>query len=71
MHYIAFSHPRQPLIDALGDQYQSVPVLILGDESTVLNVGVESRKARGRRFYDDEKKIRHFLSTRFELPEAG
>ncbi|MES1975437.1 MAG: DUF3088 domain-containing protein [Pseudomonadota bacterium] len=71
VHYIAFPRPRQPLIDALGDQYQSVPVLILGDQSTLLDVGAETRKARGRRFYDDEKKIRQYLSLRFRLPEAG
>jgi hypothetical protein len=71
VHYIAFPRPRQPLIDALGDQYQSVPVLILGDASAALDVGGESRKAGGRRFYDDEKKIRQFLSIRFGLPEAG
>jgi hypothetical protein len=71
VHYIAFPRPRQPLIDALGDQYQSIPVLILDDETVAVDTMAEPRKAGGHRFYDDEKKIRQFLSARFGLPEAG
>ena len=71
VHYIAFARPRQPLIDALGDAHQSVPVLVLADETEVVDGMAEPRKAGGRRFYDDEKKIRQFLSGRFGLPEAG
>lgn len=70
VHYIAFPRPRQPLVDALGENHQSVPVLILAGDKSVEGAP-EPRKAGGRRFYDDEKKIRHYLSVRFDLPEAG
>jgi len=29
IHYLEFPRPREPLVKALGDQYQSIPVLIL------------------------------------------
>jgi hypothetical protein len=71
IHYISFPRPRQPLIDALGENYQSVPVLILADDAVAGDGIPEARKAGGRRFYDDEKKIRHYLSVALDLPEAG
>lgn len=71
VHYISFPRPRQPLVDALGEDHQSVPVLILADDSGRSAGAPEPRKAGGRRFYDDEQKIRHYLSTRYGLPEAG
>jgi len=71
VHYISFPRPRQPLIDALGENYQSVPVLILSGDAVAGDGVPEPRKAGGRRFYDDEKKIRQYLSVAFDLPEAG
>lgn len=71
VHYIAFPRPRQPLVDALSENHQSVPVLILGDEPVPHDALPEPRRAGVRRFYDDEKKIRQFLSAKFGLPEAG
>jgi hypothetical protein len=71
VHYIAFPRPRQPLVYTLGENHQSVPVLILGDEPAPGGALPEPRKSGARRFYDDEKKIRQFLSAKFGLPEAG
>ncbi|MDP9421831.1 MAG: DUF3088 domain-containing protein [Pseudomonadota bacterium] len=70
VHYLDFQRPRQPLIDALGEDNQSVPVLILEDGSTPVEDIVPDR-ANGRRFIADEKIIRKYLSTRFGLPQAG
>ena len=71
VHYIPFPRPRQPLVEALGEHHQSVPVLILGDEAAAVEGVSAPGKAGGRHFYDDEKKIRQYLSARFGLPEAG
>jgi hypothetical protein len=71
VHYLAFPRPRQPLVDALGDNHQSVPVLILADETALAAGAPEPKKIGARRYYDDEKRIRQYLSMTFALPEAG
>lgn len=68
--YIEFPRPRQPLIDALGEAHQSVPVLILSADSPDL-AEIDTRNANGKRFIDDEKKIREFLSIRHGLSRSG
>lgn len=70
VHYISFPRPRQPLIDAIGEDNQSVPVLILAAES-VLPENMHAERALGQRFLSDEKLIRQYLSTAFNLPQAG
>lgn len=71
VHYINFVRPRQPLIDALGELNQSVPVLILGDEHVDPDELEHAGRAGPTRFFSDEKKIRQFLSSKFSLPQAG
>lgn len=71
VHYIAFPRPRQALIDALGEQHQSVPVLILGDKSVDLPTLDDVERSGSIYFYSDEKKIRQYLSSKFGLPQAG
>jgi len=67
--YIDFPRPRQTLIDMLGEENQSVPVLILDDGTKVDFKGINT--ANGRSFIADEKDIRKYLSTKFNLPQAG
>ncbi len=40
VHYIDFKRPRALLVDALGEAYQSVPVIILADDATIKDEGV-------------------------------
>lgn len=68
--YIAFPRPRQQIVDRIGEDHQSVPVLILADESTVPD-GVTAEMAKLRRFISDEKGIRKYLSITHGLPQAG
>uniref|UniRef100_B0SYH7 DUF3088 domain-containing protein n=1 Tax=Caulobacter sp. (strain K31) TaxID=366602 RepID=B0SYH7_CAUSK len=71
VHYIAFQRPRAPLVEALGEAQQSVPVLILADDTVVKDAGVEVSSANGRRYIADEKTIRRYLSTQYDQPHAG
>jgi hypothetical protein len=71
VHYIAFPRPRQALVDALGEQNQSVPVLILRDGTVDLARMDAAERAGTARFYNNEKKIRQYLSLKFGLPQAG
>lgn len=68
--YIDFPRPRAALIEAIGENNQSVPVLILDERSpTVPEVHLKS--AQGRRFLADEKAIREYLSIVNGLPRSG
>ena len=68
--YIDFRRPRQAVVDAIGEKNQSIPVLILSDDSPDLPK-IETRSANGRRFVGNEKSIREYLSISRGLPRSG
>jgi len=71
VHYIAFERLRGPLVEALGEGNQSVPVLILAQGATPSDDGVQTQRVGDRLFIADEKTIRRYLSTQYDLPIAG
>jgi hypothetical protein len=71
VHYLEFPRPRTALVEALGEEHQSVPVLILAPGSTVNKAMPEAKNARGKRFFNDEKSIRQYLSLQYNLPQSG
>ncbi|WP_309605640.1 DUF3088 family protein [Phenylobacterium sp.] len=71
VHYLDFQRPRSPLVSWLGKDHQSVPVIILADATRVDDPGVAPRQAQGRRYIADEKLIRRYLSSQYDLPQAG
>ncbi len=71
VHYLPFERPRVPVVEALGEARQSVPVLVLADASEPLDRGVLLQHANGRRYIADEKTIRRYLSTQYAQPLAG
>lgn len=70
VNYVDFPRPRQAIVDLIGEDNQSVPVLVLADDAQDLS-GVETQTACGRRYINDEKQIRQYLSARNDLPTAG
>ena len=66
--YVPFNRPRQPIAEMLGEENQSIPVLVLG-ESDGADFGAKS--ANDHAFISDERQIRNYLSGKFGLPEAG
>lgn len=68
--YIDFPRPRQGIVDLIGEDHQSVPVLVLAEGKTG-DAGVETKTAGDRRYIDDEKLIRQYLSAQHNLPTAG
>lgn len=68
--YLEFPRPRQALVDALGDENQSIPVLILSEGNTLAS-GKSATEANGYTFITDEKEIREHLSLKFNLPQAA
>ena len=68
--YLDFPRPRQAIVDLIGDEHQSVPVIVLADNAEVPN-DIETKTSDGRRFIADEKRIRQYLSLSYDLPTAG
>ena len=69
--YLEFPRPRKALVDALGADHQSLPVLILSPDSIPATDGPTLKSGNGKRFFDDEKSIRHYLSAHYGLPMPG
>lgn len=68
VHYIEFPRPRAVLVEALGEEYQGVPVLIMAPGRTLRNEMPEVKSARGRSFLNDQRSIRQYLSLQYGLP---
>ena len=68
--YIDFPRPRHALVDTIGENQQSLPVLILATNAPEV-AEVEIKNANGFRFINSEKGIREYLSIINHLPRAG
>lgn len=71
VHYIDFQRPRALLAQALGEEHQAVPVLILAAGRVLRRDMPEARSAHGKSFFNDERSIRQYLSLQYKLPAAG
>ncbi len=68
--YIGFQKPRAAVVDAIGEENQSIPVLILAgperSDESLFNV----KSAAGNRFINSETDIRRYLSNRHGVATA-
>jgi hypothetical protein len=71
IHYLEFPRPREPLVNALGEQNQSLPVLILAANRKVKDKELQPNHTNGKWFFTDESSIRRYLSTQYDLPQAS
>lgn len=71
VNYLEFARPRKPLVKALGDQFQSLPVLILAADRELKDPELEPSHANDQWFFADESTIRRYLSTQYDLPSAS
>ena len=71
IRYLEYSRPRQPLIQVLGADHQSLPVLIIAGKQKMRDGNLEFKTAGTELFIDDEKLIRHYLSVQYGLPQAS
>jgi hypothetical protein len=58
-------------VQVLGEQNQSVPVLIVAPDREIPARAPEAKTANGKRYYNDEKSIRQYLSIEYDLPAPG
>jgi len=61
---ISWSKPRRDVVDLIGPDNQSVPVLILADNAPA---GLETGRFGERRFVDDKDAILRALSVRYGI----
>jgi hypothetical protein len=67
--YIDFPRPRSAIVDLIGEDNQSVPVLVIAPSQEPSDEKLQT--ANGLSFISDERAIRDYLSTKFALPQAG
>ena len=62
---LPFPRPRHRLIDLLGEEHQSLPVLVFDD---TVPVPPDVKVANGHRFLDDTRRIITLLAERYDFP---
>jgi hypothetical protein len=70
VHYIAAQRPRQEIVELIGEDNQSAPVLVLGAGRPPKDGAIALRKYRGRGFINDEADIRKYLSSEYGVAAA-
>jgi hypothetical protein len=64
-----FARPRQPIVELIGDDHQSAPMLVLHEESNPEPVdGVVIGEARGRKFVEKTVEILRYLAATRGVP---
>jgi hypothetical protein len=64
---IAWPRPRQLVVELIGVENQSLPVLVLGDDG---DFGLDIGRANGWRFVEGKDAILRVLHLRHRIPEA-
>ena len=63
---IPWPRPRQAVVDLIGAENQSLPVMILADDA---EPGLATGEANGRRFVESKDAILRALAARHGMPE--
>lgn len=65
---VAFPRPRAELVEVLGEDHQSCPVLVLGAPVASPIEGVRVSEANGRWVIDEVEDIGNYLSASYGIP---
>ena len=71
VRYVEFARPRAPLVETLGAEHQSLPVLVLASGRKLKSGAPKPQSANGRHFFADDRSIRQYLSIQYGLPQAS
>jgi hypothetical protein len=71
VRYVEFARPRAALVETLGAEHQSLPVLVLASGRQLKSGAPKPRAANGRHFFADDPSIRQYLSSQYGLPQAS
>jgi hypothetical protein len=64
-----FAKPRQPIVDLVGPDHQSVPLLVLHESATPDDTGVPIGVAQGRRYVEKTIDILRYLARTRGTPD--
>ncbi|MEZ2143419.1 DUF3088 domain-containing protein [Bradyrhizobium sp. DN5] len=65
VHRLSFAKPRNEIVDVLGEQHQSLPVLVFDQSQPVPE---DASIANGWRFIDSSERILRYLADRYTFP---
>ncbi|MGD9897230.1 MAG: DUF3088 family protein [Candidatus Methylacidiphilaceae bacterium] len=65
---VAYRRPRSEIVDLLGEEHQSCPVLVLRRDLSASCSDLPWQKAEGRLFLDDPEAIGNYLSRVYGIP---
>lgn len=71
VEYIDAPRPRTVLVEAIGEENQSTPVLVLGDERVVKDTGIVVQEHEGKRFINAPDDIQRYLSSQYGVARAS
>jgi hypothetical protein len=64
--YLKFPRPRQAIVDLIGEENQSAPVLVVGDAAAIPKQ-LKPGNAKGRSFFAGEEAIAEYLAVRYGI----
>ena len=67
VHRLPFARPRSEIVELLGEQHQSLPVLVFDETNPVPN---DVKIANGKRFIDSTDRILAYLADRYTFPRV-
>jgi len=67
IHYVDFKRPRAMIIDLIGEENQSCPVLILDKQPQFTTANDHVQTAKGKQFINDTDEILRYLASQFGI----
>ncbi|MGC0321089.1 hypothetical protein ABIG06_001718 [Bradyrhizobium sp. USDA 326] len=67
VHRLSFARPRAEIVELLGEQHQSLPVLVFDQSRPVPD---DAEVANGWRFIDASERILRYLADRYTFPHV-
>ncbi|WAL82941.1 DUF3088 domain-containing protein [Pandoraea sp. XJJ-1] len=71
VEYIDAPRPRKAIIELIGADNQSAPVIVLGEGRAPKDGGVAVQEYNGTRFINAPDDIRRYLSSQYDVAQAS
>jgi hypothetical protein len=71
VEYIDAPRPRNAIVELIGEDNQSVPVIVLSNGRALKDASVDVREHNGTRFINAPDDIRRYLSSQYGVAHAS